>query len=177
LRRSCAGARSLGEDRPQAGEVDEWLSARCFDPGKPGPWARLLSDDRWRPVASLESLMALGSRSAGTVEGGLLVPIRAFAFHPIAVAERFEPGEEWRLELARIASDRGARLHQGALAEVDAAAMIVPALELAGGHAAERHTRRRARAFDADEDVAGPLPTARQAKPEESTQQRARAHR
>ena len=86
-------------------------------------------------------------------------------------------GRTWRLELARIAADRGARLHQGALAEFDAAAMIVPALEPADA-AVPRGTNAVAlKRFDADEDVAGPLPTARQAQPEESTQQRARAHR
>ena len=117
--------------------------------------------------------LALGGNRRGRAGG----PVRGFAFHPIAVAERCELGEEWRLEFARVASYRGARLHQGALAEVDAAAMIVPALELADA-AVRRGTHAFAlKRFDADEDVAGPLPTARQAQPEGSTQQRARAHR
>ena len=121
--------------------------------------------------------MAVRSPLAGTVKGGLLAPSRGFAFHPIAVAERFEPGETWRLELARIAADCGARLHQGAFAEFDAAAMIVPALEPADA-AVPRGTNAVAlKRLDADEDVAGPLPTARQAQPDESTQRRTRAHR
>ena len=32
---------------------DEWLSVRRFDVGNPGPPARPLGDDRWRPEASL----------------------------------------------------------------------------------------------------------------------------
>ena len=103
---------------------------------------------------------------ARTVEIELLAPAQGFAYRPIAVAEPYGLGEVRRLELARIAADQGAHRHQGALGEVDAAARVMQALELADAKA-----RRGTYAFAincacAAEDVAGPLPAARQAQPE-----------
>jgi hypothetical protein len=136
-----------------------------------------LGDDRWRPEASRESLIALHSWRAGTVESRLSKPVRGFAFRPIAVAEPFEPREEWCFELARIAADLGAHLHQRPLAEVDAAAMGVRALEAADAKLSGSTYALALKRFDAGEDVVGPLPMARQAQPEEPIQQRVHANR
>jgi sulfide:quinone oxidoreductase len=75
-------------------------------------------------VAALEAMLALRALAEERVDVELLAPEPDFVYRPLAVAEPFGAGRVERFELAALTSDAGARLRDGALAEVDADACI-----------------------------------------------------
>jgi sulfide:quinone oxidoreductase len=75
-------------------------------------------------VAALEGILALRALAAERIEVELLAPERRFDYRPLAVAEPFGAGAAEHFELSELASEAGARLRVGALAEVDADARV-----------------------------------------------------
>jgi sulfide:quinone oxidoreductase len=69
-------------------------------------------------VAGLETCLALRDLAGDRAQCTLLTPEEEFVYRPMAVAEPFARGRAQRRRLDRIAADAGARLLQGALAEV-----------------------------------------------------------
>jgi sulfide:quinone oxidoreductase len=55
----------------------------------------------------------------------IVTPEKAFRYRPFAVAEAFEAGPGYSLELTRVASDAGARLTRGRVVAVDRARKVV----------------------------------------------------
>ncbi len=69
-------------------------------------------------VAGLEALLALSDLAGDRVALTLLSPTREYVHRAMAVAETFSLGRAPRVPLARVASDTGAELVEGKLAEV-----------------------------------------------------------
>lgn len=69
-------------------------------------------------VAGLEALLALNDLAGDRVALTLLSPTREYVHRAMAVAETFSLGRAPRVPLARVASDTGAELVEGKLAEV-----------------------------------------------------------
>ena len=71
-------------------------------------------------VAALEAALALEALAGERLAVDLLAPEPAFTYRPLAVAEPFAAGEAHRFELADLAAECGAVVHQGTLAAVAA---------------------------------------------------------
>jgi sulfide:quinone oxidoreductase len=70
-------------------------------------------------VAAIEALLALRDLTGDRVDIELLAPEREFIYKPLTVVTPFGLGEAPHFELAAIASEFEASLHEGTLAEVD----------------------------------------------------------
>jgi sulfide:quinone oxidoreductase len=75
-------------------------------------------------VAALEALLALHDLAGDRVELTVLSPQPDFVYRPMAVAEPFGRGRAAHHELTRIVADVGAKLLDGALAQVDGEARV-----------------------------------------------------
>jgi sulfide:quinone oxidoreductase len=75
-------------------------------------------------VAALEFVLALADLSPGRADVELLAPDRYFSYRPFAVAEAFDVGDPYRLDLDRLAAHVGARRFRTRIASVDHAAHV-----------------------------------------------------
>ncbi len=75
-------------------------------------------------VAALEAALALRSLAEDRVTVELLAPESHFRYRPLAVAEPFGLGKEWRFELSELTREAGASFTPGRLVWVDSARRV-----------------------------------------------------